>query len=363
VHLTRVSLLAGALATGSLLLPTSVSWASVEVSVTTTEGSGKLVARAVGSDTNVVFVRYEAPAYVITSAASPLTSGPGCLVADLGVVVCFGPIGSATIVGGEGADVIDFAGVPVPVDADGGPGNDALTGGAAANTLKGSDGVDQLTGGELRDDLDGGDDDDWIVGLAESDSLSGGAGDDIVEGGAGGDVLAGGSGRDLLEGGTGSDILQGEAGADALSGGGGADQIAPGKGADAVVKFRRTDQLNCPSQVVGNEIRTTSCAELRRRSAPRAWPPAKTSTSPRASSHVPFAAPVVAGKAYGVLVHVPARRSTFVRRCLRTYSAGGVALTPHRIKFRTRFWPTVRSPRPNPLARTARLTRVKRCRR
>src|SRR3954447_8057602 len=199
----RVACLTGVLATAWLLLPPAVT-ASVDLSVTTTEvhGSDKLVIRSEGVDTNIVFVRYKQPVYVIRSSESPLMAGAGCLIVDLDVAVCVGQIGSATIRGGDGADVIDFAGVPVPVGGSGGPGDDALSGGTAANTLNGGDGVDQLTGGPGRDDLNGGNGDDWILGRAGSDSLLGGSGNDMIEGGTGDtDLLAGGADRDLLIGG------------------------------------------------------------------------------------------------------------------------------------------------------------------
>jgi RTX calcium-binding nonapeptide repeat (4 copies) len=362
----RAAFLIGAIATGWFFASPSVSRASVELSVGKTDvaGSDELLVRAVGSATNVVFVRYQDPGYVITSAGSPLATGPGCLVVDLDVAVCVGQIGSARVLGGDGTDVIDFTGVPIPVDGDGGPGDDALTGGAAASTLDGGDGVDQLTGGSQRDDLDGGSGDDWLRGLAGSDALMGAAGDDILEGGNGtGDLLAGGAGRDLLEGGDGADILDGDSGADALFGGAGADKITPGRGADTLIKLRTTDQLNCLAEVVDNEIRPTSCAEIKSGAPPEAWPPKETAAADAASSKA-FAVPVVPGRATAVVVHMPAKQSKPVRRCLRTYKDRDrtVALHPYRIKFRSRFWPTVAEPPPNPMARAARLTGAKHCR-
>lgn len=362
----RGVLLTTALATGWLFTSTSVSHASVELSVNPTDvaGSDELLLRSVGKATNVVFVRYQEPGYVITSAGSPLLTGPGCLVVDLDVAVCVGPIGSARTVGGDGTDVIDLAGVPVPVDGDGGPGDDALTGGEGVNTLAGGDGVDQLTGGSQGDELDGGGDDDWILGRAGSDSLFGAGGDDIIEGGAGkGDLLSGGTGRDLLEGGSGADVLDGDSGADALFGGAGADKITPGRGADTLIGLRSTDQLNCPADVVHNEIRPASCAEIQSGAPPEAWPPTTASAAHATSSNKTIAAPVVPARAAAVLVHVPAKQSKPIRRCLRTYKDRDrtVALHPYRITFRSRFWPTVAEPAPNPLARAARLTKAKHC--
>jgi Ca2+-binding RTX toxin-like protein len=347
-----------------LAVPTSISYASVEAAVepTKVDGQDQLVLRSAGTDTNIVFVRYAKLLYVVTSVSSPLTAGAGCLVTDLGAAICVGPIGSAVIKGGAGVDVIDLAGVPVPVDGDGGGGDDALTGGAAANTLKGGDGVDQLTGGRQADLLYGGSGDDWVLGGANSDSVFGDAGDDILEGGTGDrDLLAGGAGRDLIEGGSGVDIMQGDAGADVMSGGGGADTIAPGSGADEVIGLKRSDRLNCPTDVVDGRIRPTSCAQVKKRGTPQEWPPPKGASAPATASRRdrPSATPVTAGQATGVQVHWPAKKWQWVSRCLRTYSDRNhrVRLHPYRIRFKSRYWPTVDSPAPNPVARSARLTR------
>src|SRR3954451_8686939 len=366
-----VACLTGVLATAWLLLPPAVT-ASVDLSVTTTEvhGSDKLVIRSEGGDTNIVFVRYQQPVYVIRSSESPLMAGPGCLIVDLDVAVCVGQIGSATILGGAGADVIDFAGVPVPIDGTGGPGDDALTGGTAANTLNGGDGIDQLTGGPRRDNLDGGDGDDWILGRADSDSLLGGSGNDIIESGTGDtNVLAGGTGRDLLIGGNGSDILEGDSGADVLVGGRGPDVVAPGTGADTVLNLRGADPLDCPAEVVDNAIRATSCAQIEKGAPPDAWPPTEAPASsteapaPLSASDHSHAVPVTAGQAIAVLVHVPADQHRRVRRCIRTYADAGrhVRLDAFRATFTARDWPKVYRPHPNRGARAARLTSARHC--
>jgi Ca2+-binding RTX toxin-like protein len=372
MHAAKVALLIGTFATGWLAVPASVSRASVDVAVETTDPTGaeKLVLRPLGTDTNIVFVRYEEPAYVVTSAISPITAGSGCWLTDLNVATCVGAIGSATIRGGDGADVIDFTGVPVRVNGDGGAGDDALTGGVARNMLKGGKGVDQLTGGPQRDDLTGRSGDDWILGRGGSDSLFGEAGNDIVQAGTGDrEVLVGGSGQDLLEGGSGYDLLQGDAGADALFGGAGADTIAPGTGADAVIGLHAPDRLDCPTEVIDGETSVTPCAQIEKGRPPESWPPPQSASTPAEASrrqrHRRYAAPVVPGHATGVQVHVPADRWKWVRRCLRTYSDRHrqVALDPYRVKFKSKFWPTIEVPAPNPVARTARLTPPKPCRR
>jgi Ca2+-binding RTX toxin-like protein len=370
VHVARIACLIAALATGSLVGPVSVGQASVDVSVEATDvaGSEQLVLRSAGTETNVVYVRYETPVYAITSTVSPLRAGPGCLITDLDAATCAGTIASAAIHGGDGVDVIDLTGVPVPVDGDGGPGDDALTGGVAANVLDGGEGADQLTGGEAGDSLTGGGEDDWIRGFGDSDSLFGGRGDDIIEGGAGDrEVLSGGPGRDLLEGGAGYDLLQGDDGADVLFGGRGADTMTPGNGGDAVIGIGASDQLNCPTAVSDGQISVAPCAELESGRPPDSWPPQAQPPAPALpSAHGgSYAGPVTPGNATGVQVHVSAHRWKWVKRCLRLYSDvhRQVPLHPYRIRFKSRYWPVVRVPAPNPATRSARLTRSKRCRR
>ena len=170
--------------------------------------------------------------------------------------------------------------------ADGGPGNDRLTGGSANDFLDGGGGIDTVLGGggdDLiedgdatfegvravdRDRLDGGagydkvtwawhpapidvdlaatgpagqapgtDDvtgfeavfgglrDDRLRGDAGPNELFGGDGNDRLVGASGRDRLSGGSGRDRLEGGHGDDRLFGDYGPDRLDGGTGADTL------------------------------------------------------------------------------------------------------------------------------------------
>jgi hypothetical protein len=348
-----------------VLLPCSPAAASVDVAVEGTEAPGvsRLVLRAVGTETNIVFVRYEAPVFVVTSASSALIVGQGCMPTDLRAATCIGTIASVSLRGAEGTDVFNAAGVPVPVEGDGGPGDDALTGGNGINTLTGGDGVDQLTGGSQSDNLDGGGDDDWVLGRGGSDTMYGAGGDDILEAGTGGrEMLVGGPGVDLLKGGTGSDSVQGGTGDDVLLGATGSDTLAPGTGEDTVIGLGAADRLDCPSKVVDGEIKATPCAEIRRSKgrAPTAWPPAGVARA-TASARGEMATPVVAGNATGLQVHVPAQRWRTVTRCVRTY-AGRTAFRPYKAKFMSKYWPTVRRPAPNRLAQRAQLTSARSCR-
>ena len=96
--------------------------------------------------------------------------------------------------------------------ADGGSGNDTLTGGCAKDQLQGGTGNDKLYGDAGNDDLIGGDLDgefadsgDTIYGGAGNDFLLGGYGNDSLYGNAGNDNLLGGAGKDKLVGGPGND--------------------------------------------------------------------------------------------------------------------------------------------------------------
>src|SRR6267142_193989 len=98
------------------------------------------------------------------------------------------------VYGQGGNDVIHAdAKVQIPLELNGGPGNDQLIGGGGKDILRGD---------------------------AGNDVLIGGAGNDVLEGGAGNDVLYGGDGNDILHGGEGSDHGYGGKGSDVLTGDG-----------------------------------------------------------------------------------------------------------------------------------------------
>ena len=165
----------------------------------------------------------------------------------------------------------------------------AITTGAADDTLYGGNGADSLDGGAGNDLLDGGAGADTLAGAGGGDTLTGGSGDDSIDGGAGTDSLVGGAGNDIyavdnladkvfevagggtdtvltrlatyslaslsavenlsytgsanfkgrgnaldnaLTGGSGNDTLTGGDGNDSLDGGAGADQMVGGLGND-----------------------------------------------------------------------------------------------------------------------------------
>lgn len=88
----------------------------------------------------------------------------------------------------------------LPVEFDGGAGNDLLIGGKKD---------DRFTGGSGNDVVFGLKGNDWLEGDNDNDLLIGGEGNDIVRGGNGRDLLIGGLGRDDLDGGAGEDIVIG----------------------------------------------------------------------------------------------------------------------------------------------------------
>jgi len=100
----------------------------------------------------------------------------------------------------------------LPLQADGGAGNDVLLGGTGADNLLGGDG------------------DDYLDGRVGNDRLSGQNGNDVLFGDEGTDWLYGGAGVDFLFGGNGNDALYGEAGNDKLYGGAGRDNLSGGAG-------------------------------------------------------------------------------------------------------------------------------------
>ena len=106
--------------------------------------------------------------------------------------------------------------------ADGGPGDDSLSG---------SEGMEALAGGDGNDRIDGGD---------GYDRLAGDGGDDAVEGGPGTDELSGGDGTDVLAGGDGDDSLDGGAGGDTIGGGGGFDEACYARRTEGVTVDLRT---------------------------------------------------------------------------------------------------------------------------
>jgi Ca2+-binding RTX toxin-like protein len=185
----------------------------------------------------------------------------------------------------DGADLLDFRDLKVPVKVDGGKGSDTIYGGRRNDSLFGSGGADLIYGNEgndtleggLRDDtLRGGDHDDTLIPFSDplgDDSVFGDAGVDtvdysgetknlvlqirtdglepeilvtddifgdieVIRCGPGNDTVEcflrtpvsihGGAGNDTLSGGTGNDYIDGGSGRDLLIGVGGHDRFVLG---------------------------------------------------------------------------------------------------------------------------------------
>ncbi len=131
------------------------------------------------------------------------------------------------VLGGDGDELVINRGEIVGSILLGG-GNDVFDGrgGRVAGSADGGIGDDTLTGGSFFDRLLGGDDLDVLNGQGEDDLLSGGAGTDILRGGDGADTLSAGDGNDLLFGGAGDDVMTGDGARDLMTGGTGADSFA-----------------------------------------------------------------------------------------------------------------------------------------
>jgi Ca2+-binding RTX toxin-like protein len=107
--------------------------------------------------------------------------------------------------------------VELPLEVDGGLGDDEVVGGALG---------DRLVGSLESDVLDGAGGDDEVIGDDGRDRVGGGDGDDLLDAGGDDDVVAGGPGDDRERGGDGDDAFRQEAadGADRLEGGPGLDR-------------------------------------------------------------------------------------------------------------------------------------------
>lgn len=144
-----------------------------------------------------------------------------------------GAAGDHLLIGGLGRDRIE-----------GGDGQDTLDGGGGFDTLFGGDGEDELFGDGNADFLSGGDGNDSLFGENGSDRLFGGTGDDLLSGGVLNDVLFGESGNDTLIGGDQNDRLSGNAGFDELFGGSGDDSLFGNFNADTLVGGDGDDLLH-----------------------------------------------------------------------------------------------------------------------
>jgi Ca2+-binding RTX toxin-like protein len=139
-----------------------------------------------------------------------------------GVAVTTGTASAATILGGQGVDVINVAFDGSGININGNIGDDfvTLTGGTqgtiSATTLNGGQGNDSVV---------------LATNTIDGNTLSGDLGSDTLTGAASNDILLGGQGNDLLNS---------AAGADTLTGGDGIDAFTTGNG-NATTNMNGTD--------------------------------------------------------------------------------------------------------------------------
>ncbi len=196
----------------------------------------------------------------------------GCIDTVNDQIRCpFGTLVSVTVHAGPSNDLIIVLNDDLPTTANGGPGNDSLRGGAAAETFHGNAGTDSLVGGAGGDVLDGGPE--FVAGdkdVADYGSATGAvslslddvANDGLIDADPGtlgdqseGDnlsnflVLEGGAHADVLTGDTvttdgitlignnGNDDINGGDGDDTLNGLGGADDFNDAEGGFDTVTY------------------------------------------------------------------------------------------------------------------------------
>lgn len=145
-----------------------------------------------------------------------------------------GQVSTIRILGLGGADTITTRKVPIRARVDGGPGDDMITGGDAANELKGGGGDDTIIGFDGPDVILGGGGNDVLRGQRGDDNIRGGSGADTIFGAADQDSLNGGGGADFIKGAGDNDTILGEGGNDTLIGSAGFDSIRGGDGADEI---------------------------------------------------------------------------------------------------------------------------------
>lgn len=175
------------------------------------------------------------------------TDASNCSEATLSISVA---IGSCTIIGTEGDDVLEgttgndvICGMGGDDRIDGKRGNDIIYGGSGNDTLYGRDGNDTIYGGSGDDLILGHRGDDVLYGRLGDDRVYGGGGDDIATGGKGSDRLHGEADDDTLEGNQGNDVIHGGRGNDIIIGGPGDDTIRGNAGTDTIYLGEGTDTL------------------------------------------------------------------------------------------------------------------------
>lgn len=167
-------------------------------------------------------------------------------------------IEAASLIGGDGANLLYASAFSGPVSFTGGSGDDQFYAGPGNDDVDGGEGIDEVLAGPdddlaINDSALNGSGVDSLASI-ETASLFGTSGNDafdatkfsgavIMTGAAGDDELFAGPGGAILSGGDGEDRLIGASGDDNLQGGTGDDSLGPGAGDDEVAGGGDTDFL------------------------------------------------------------------------------------------------------------------------
>jgi Ca2+-binding RTX toxin-like protein len=160
--------------------------------------------------------------YIVTSTYNDTVLGGD------GDSIIEGGEGDDSLDGGEGFDVVSYAGDLADITIYTGE-NSASGGNATGDTISGFEGAE---GGSGNDSLSGGNDDNLLIGNAGSDSLYGYDGDDTFSGGNGNDLVYAGEGNDVVDGGQDADYIEADNGNDTVVGGAGEDEVYGGNDSD-----------------------------------------------------------------------------------------------------------------------------------
>lgn len=128
--------------------------------------------------------------------------------------------------------------------AEGGSGDDMITGNLAGNTLTGNAGRDQLLGLSGENTLIGGAGGNFLLGGIQDDVLEGGSGDDVMIADHNASILFG---EDRLVAGGGTDILSGGAGRDVFV-------FANSNGTNTIAAFAQSDVVQTASGYSANGL-------------------------------------------------------------------------------------------------------------
>ncbi len=180
-----------------------------------------------------------------------------------------GGSGNDVLLGGTVANVLSGAAGEDSLDGD--AGNDVLDGGADADVLTGGAGTDSVTYAArvapvtvtldgLGGDGEAGEDD---TIRADVEAVTGGAADDTLVGGPAVDTLSGGEGADVLRGEAGADVLNGDDGDDVLDGASGGDSFVGGTGFDTADYSARTVALTIDLDGAADDGETVEADNVR----------------------------------------------------------------------------------------------------